>query len=230
MNINWNHIETVLLDMDGTLLDLHFDNFFWLTHLPRRYAEHHNLCPDKATAELHQRFNEKRGTLDWYCLEYWSAELSVNIEELKEEIQHLIQERPFVREFLRQLGETGKQRVLVTNAHPNSLRLKLAVTGIGGLLDQIISSHTFGFPKESPKFWQQLQSEVHFNPAKTLFIDDSEEILDAARRFGIDTIIGIRQPDSKMEPRSSVSHPSITHFNEIFPQPEQPADERKAET
>ena len=34
----WRDIDTVLLDMDGTLLDLHYDNHFWLepvsyTHL-----------------------------------------------------------------------------------------------------------------------------------------------------------------------------------------------------
>ncbi|MCP4043692.1 MAG: haloacid dehalogenase, partial [Gammaproteobacteria bacterium] len=34
--INWNSIHTVLLDMDGTLLDLHFDNQFWLEHVPLR--------------------------------------------------------------------------------------------------------------------------------------------------------------------------------------------------
>ncbi|HBT55971.1 MAG TPA: haloacid dehalogenase, partial [Pseudomonas sp.] len=32
--LNWNAIDTVLLDMDGTLLDLHFDNHFWLEHMP----------------------------------------------------------------------------------------------------------------------------------------------------------------------------------------------------
>ena len=40
---DWENIETVLLDMDGTLLDLHFDNHFWLQHVPVCYAEKHGL-------------------------------------------------------------------------------------------------------------------------------------------------------------------------------------------
>lgn len=203
--------------MDGTLLDLHFDNFFWLTHLPRRYAEHHNLCPDQSTTELHRRFNEKRGTLDWYCLEYWSSELSINIRALKEEIDHLIQERPFVQEFLRQLGASSKQRVLVTNAHPQSLDLKLAVTGINGQLDHIYSSHEFGQPKESQLFWRALEQRQQFDPNRTLFIDDSIDVLHSAKQYGIGHLLGINQPDSKQDPRAIEEFQSITHFDEIFP-------------
>ena len=32
--LNWSKIDTVLLDMDGTLLDLHYDSHFWLNVIP----------------------------------------------------------------------------------------------------------------------------------------------------------------------------------------------------
>ncbi|TNE81447.1 MAG: GMP/IMP nucleotidase [Gammaproteobacteria bacterium] len=217
VKIDWNTIDTVLLDMDGTLLDLHFDNYFWLTHLPRRYAEHHGICPDQATRDLHKRFRDKRGTLDWYCLEFWSKELAVNIRELKEEIVHLIQERPYVQEFLTQLGNDHKQRVLITNAHPQSLELKLSLTGIGPLLDHIYSSHQFGQPKESPAFWKHLEQCQHFCPERTLFIDDSVEVLKAAADYGIGHLLGISQPDSKQQGTPVNGFPAIAHFNEILP-------------
>ncbi|WIO75005.1 GMP/IMP nucleotidase [Porticoccaceae bacterium LTM1] len=215
--IDWNAIDTVLLDMDGTLLDLHFDNFFWLDHLPRRYAEHHGVCPDQATKDLHARFDAKRGSLEWYCLEYWSNELSLDICQLKEEVNHLIQERPFVQEFLRELGDSGKQRVLITNAHPGSLSLKLRITGIDQLLDTVISSHRYGAPKEEQSFWQQLHSELQFNPERTLFIDDTERILTSAKEFGIKHLLCITQPDSKMAPRTIEHYPAVTHFDEVLP-------------
>jgi FMN phosphatase YigB (HAD superfamily) len=48
----WEAIDTVLLDMDGTLLDLRFDNYFWMEFLPERYAERHGLTPEQARAVL----------------------------------------------------------------------------------------------------------------------------------------------------------------------------------
>lgn len=215
--IDWRAIDTVLLDMDGTLLDLHFDNHFWLTHLPARYAEHHGLCPDEATQKLHQLFHEKRGTLDWYCLDFWSRSLAVNIRQLKEEIQHLIAERPDAVQFLRALKATGKQRILITNAHRESLELKLAATGIEAELDLIISSHDYGYPKEDQQFWRALADQVPFDPARTLFIDDSLAVLTAAERYGIKYLCAIRQPDSKKTAVDTGHFPAIDHFADIFP-------------
>lgn len=217
MKIKWHQIDTVLLDMDGTLLDLHFDNFFWLTYLPRRYAEQHGLRLEDATKKLHQHFTEKRGTLDWYCLEYWSTELSVNIRALKEEVKHLIQQRPHAEDFLLQLRAQGKQCVMITNAHPQSLELKLDVTNISRSLDHIFSSHQFGEPKESQQFWQHLKQQQPFDPKRTLFIDDSIDVLRSAQQYGIAHILGINQPDSQKPLVELEEFQTITHFDEISP-------------
>lgn len=217
MNLNWLTIDTVLLDMDGTLLDLHFDNLFWLNHLPRRYAELHGICLDLATQQLYAQFREKQGTLDWYCIEYWSNTLQIDIRQLKEELRHLIRERPFVQEFLHCLKLCNKQRVLITNAHPQSLEMKLNVTGIGPQLDRIVSSHHYGAPKESQHFWAKLQEQLDFTPGRTLFIDDSEPVLQAACAFGIGHLLTISQPDSQQAPRTPGAFPAIAHFDEIFP-------------
>src|SRR6185436_6630286 len=130
--IPWNHIDTVLLDMDGTLLDLHFDNHFWQEHVPRRYAEKHGLTLAEAKALLQPRFARVAGTLDWYCLDYWTRELSLDIPLLKEEIDHLIAVHPHVENFLAAVRARGdKQLWLVTNAHGKALALKLRRTPIG---------------------------------------------------------------------------------------------------
>nr|WP_324256965.1 GMP/IMP nucleotidase [Cellvibrio fontiphilus] len=214
--INWDLIDTVMLDMDGTLLDLHFDNYFWLDHLPLRYAEIHNLDLAEANARLKNHIQQYEGTLQWYCLEFWSKALDVDIPSLKEEVKHKIRIRPHVGEFLTRLRALGKKVLLVTNAHPQSLSLKMEVTRIDSLLDVIISSHQFNEPKESQKFWQQLQAAEHFDPERTLFIDDTVRILDSAKTFGIKYLIGIHQPDSQLERRME-QYPAIHHFDEIMP-------------
>ncbi len=217
--IDWSAIDTVFLDMDGTLLDLHFDNYFWQYHLPRRYAEHHDLDPVQALEHLLSQFASKQGTLDWYCTDYWSRTLAVDIPALKREVSHLIAERPQVRRFLQQLGEQRRSRILITNAHRHSLDLKLEITGIDALLDRVISSHDYGAPKESQAFWQQLATQVAFDPARSLFIDDSEAVLRAARGYGITHLICVRQPDSKRAARGNLEFPAIDHFDELLTTP-----------
>lgn len=215
--INWDDIDTVLLDMDGTLLDLHYDNYFWLTHLPKRYAETHGVDEQEAMAKLEAHIKAHEGTLNWYCLEFWSDALDLDIRALKEEVKHKIQIRPFVSEFLQALQDRGKRLVLITNAHPQSLDLKLEITEIDQWLHMVISSHEFNQPKEAQEFWTQLRQQEHFDPQRTLFIDDTVRILDSAREFGIKHLLCIHQPDSQRDHRNITEYPAIHHFDEIIP-------------
>ena len=216
MVLNWTNIDTVLLDMDGTLLDLHFDNFFWLTHLPEYYAAKFPGKEQQARDALKRQLFEKQGSLDWYCTTFWSDELDLDIIALKKQIGHLISERPQSLSFLKALGSHNKKRVLVTNAHPDSVTIKFSATRIEPLLDQVISSHDYGYPKESPQFWNALQKHSPFNPEKTLFIDDSVAVLNAAKNYGIGHILCIDTPDSKKPSSPCVEFPSISHFEELL--------------
>jgi 5'-nucleotidase len=216
--IDWQQIDTVLLDMDGTLLDLHFDNYFWLEHLPKRYADIHGVDISIATTRLNEHIKQHEGTLQWYCLEHWSKALELDIRSLKAEIKHKIQIRPHVKEFLTRLRQHQKKCLLITNAHPQSLSLKLEVTAIDQYLDIIVSSHELLYPKEVQEFWQTLQAQEHFDPDRTLFIDDTPRILHSAQAFGIKYLIGIHQPDSQIHRRID-EFPAIHHFDEIMPPP-----------
>lgn len=214
--INWDAIDTVLLDMDGTLLDLHFDNFFWLNHLPKRYSELTGTPLCDANTQLKGIIQSQEGTLNWYCLDYWSDTLGINVSAIKAEIKDRIQVRPYVHDFLQRLQAMGKKVVLITNAHPDGLWLKLEATQIDKNLDVVISSHQFGAPKESQDFWTALAALENFDPARTLFIDDTVRILDSAKHFGIQHLLCIHQPDSRI-PRRIDSYPAIDHFDEILP-------------
>ncbi|HEY3487453.1 MAG TPA: GMP/IMP nucleotidase [Gammaproteobacteria bacterium] len=214
--LNWNSIDTVLLDMDGTLLDLHFDNYFWQTHLTQRYAELHRQPYPEVRQRLTEMFSRVAGTLDWYSLDFWSRELAVDIVQLKREVEHLIAVHPHAEDFLQRLQ--GKKRlILVTNAHRKSLQLKMERTGIARFFETIISSHDYLKPKEDMRFWQQLQQELKFDPARTLLVEDHIGILDTAHRFGIRHLLAISRPDSKGELRTIGRYPAIEHFGELLP-------------
>jgi len=215
--VPWHEIDSVFLDMDGTLLDLHFDNHFWQEHVPLRYAEKHNISIDTAKSRLVPKFREIEGTLDWYCVEHWSRELELDIVALKHEINHLIAVHDHVTEFLARTRDAGKRIVMLTNAHTRTLDLKMEITGMADAFDALICSHDLGYPKEDLRFWSALSKNESFRKDATLFIDDSVPVLQAANEYGIRHIVAIRKPDSRSVSRQIEGFRSIDGFDEIMP-------------
>ena len=215
--VNWEQIDTVLLDMDGTLLDLYFDNYFWQVHVPKRYAQRHAMSLEDAKSTLVPKFRNKEGTIDWYCVDYWSDELSLDIALLKKEVEHLIAIHPYVVDFLDRLSEMNKTVALVTNAHQKSLMLKLDRTALHNHIEHIICAHDFGMPKEDRKFWSLLDKRLSYNKTRTLLIDDSLSVLRSAKDYGIAQLLAIYHPDSKAERRNVEEFDAIEDFNQIMP-------------
>jgi putative hydrolase of the HAD superfamily len=201
---DWDAVTTVCLDMDGTVLDLHFDNLFWLEALPRRWGEKHGVPAEQAIPQLHARFDAKRGTLDWYCIDHWSDELDFDIAALKAEMREHIRYLPGAVAFLDAVRARGKRLLLTTNAHPISLAVKDRTTGLARHFDELVSSHEFGIPKEEPEFWQRLAQGHGVDPAVTLFVDDSVAVLRAARAAGVRQIYQVLWPDSTQPPRTAL--------------------------
>ncbi|MCP5420627.1 MAG: GMP/IMP nucleotidase [Gammaproteobacteria bacterium] len=215
--IPWRRIDTVLLDMDGTVLDLRFDNHFWLEYMPRRYGEKQGLSVDQARTELLARYRRVEGTLAWYCIDYWAGQLNMDVAALKREVQHLIAVRPNALALLDALRKAGKRLLLVTNAHAHSLSLKMEKTRLQGHFDALICAHDLGLPKEHPEFWPRLRTRQPFDPDRTLLIDDNLAILRTAQQFGIAYLLQVLQPDSTQTPHSPDTFPAVHDFAELLP-------------
>lgn len=217
MIIDWNTIDTVLLDMDGTLLDRHFDDHFWLEHVPERWAAKNGTSVDHARTHLHALFKSQEQTLNWTDLDYWSERLKLDIPQLKREVEHLIAVHPFVVEFLLFLRQHRKNIWLVTNAHSKTLDLKMKTTRIGVYFDGIVSAHQVGLPKEDPRFWEALQRFVSYDPARTLLGEDSETNLATAAQYGIRYPVYISRFSSRIHPKPSTVFASIEYFSALIP-------------
>lgn len=214
--LDWSKISTVLLDMDGTILDLHFDNHFWLHHLPMRYSQLHNVSVEDAKASLLAHYHKVAGTIDWYCLDYWAEQTQLSITDLKREVQHLIQLRSDAHDFLTALKSSGRDVVLVTNAHPDSLSLKIERTQLDKYFDTLYSTHEFGVTKESQLLWQRLQEKHGFALESTLFVDDSIVILDSAKQYGFEHLLAVENPDSQQQSQVIDSYPSISNYGDLL--------------
>ncbi len=208
--LDWSAIDTVLLDMDGTLLDLRFDTWFWEEHIPHLYGSARGLGAVEARELLRPRFRAVMGTIEWYCVDYWSRELDLDVIAIKraaarERVGYL----PGAESFLSRLRASGKRRVLVTNAHPRTLAVKDEQVGVRAHFDACYSTRTFDAPKEAAQFWPRLLAAERFTPARTLFVDDSLPVLDAARVFGIGCLRAIRRPDSGRPAQDTGAHVGI---------------------
>lgn len=217
MILDWQEIETVLLDMDGTLLDRHFDDHFWLEHVPQTYVNKYGVSLHHAKEYLYSLFRSQENTLNWTDLDFWSDRLGLDIPLLKQEIDHLIAVHPFVVEFLLFLRQHGKQVYLVTNAHSKTLDLKLRKTRIGQYFTGIISAHDLGLPKEEVAFWGKLRTVIPFDPEKTVLGEDSETNLGTARQYGIKYLIYVSRYSSVSPPKASDKYTSIKFFNQLIP-------------
>jgi len=207
--VDWSVIETVLLDMDGTLLDLRFDNWFWQELIPRRYAAANGLALAETQGLLAPKFVEVKGTLQWYCIEYWTRELKLDIGSIKREALAQVAFLPGAEEFLSKLKDRGKRCVLVTNAHPRTLAIKNERVALTRYFDACYSTHSFAAPKEDPAFWPRLAAEERFQPQRTLFVDDSLAVLNAARDFGIGCLRAVRRPDSGQPPQHTGEYAAV---------------------
>lgn len=209
-------IDYVLLDLDGTLLDRYFDDYFWEHLVPEKYAELNNISFGRAKEELLKKYKGYEGTLNWTDLDFWSQELNLDIPALKEQIRHLIEVHPHVEDFLLWLKAHRKKVFLFTNAHYKAIEIKFKKTGIGKYFDHVVSSFNMGAPKERPEFWQKAQSLFHFEKETSLFIDDTEAILRAAADFGIRYLILKARANSKRACKYSREFPCITDFKELM--------------
>ncbi len=217
--IDWDAIDTVFLDMDGTLLDLRFDSYFWYQHLPKRFAQANGLEFQEAKDYLVERYRAMRGTLQWYCADYWSEQLDLDVVALKVEIRDQISQHPHAEEFLIRVKASQRPCHLVTNAHPSFVDLKLEESQLRKHFAHIVSSHTLKAPKESTEFWAALRKVVDYDPARTLMVDDDVNVLAHAAKAGIGSLVTVCRPDSGQPAREQVElgYPAIRDFTDIMP-------------
>jgi len=209
VQLPWAEIDTLLLDMDGTLLDLAFDNFFWNELVPAEFARARGLPETEAGAVIRARYAEVIGTLPWYCIDHWTTELGLDLERLKQAHRHRIRYLPGAEDFLSFARSSGKRLVLVTNAHRVTLAIKCGQTRVDGYMDAVVSSHDYGCEKEAPGFWQRLEREQGLRRERALLIEDSLAVLGTARSFGIGHVLAIARPDTTQATRSIADFASV---------------------
>ncbi|MFW2367033.1 MAG: GMP/IMP nucleotidase [Desulforhopalus sp.] len=215
-NFIWEEIDTIFLDMDGTLLDKYYDDYFWEHFVPEVYAAKNNVEPAAARTLLLDTYRRVENTLQWTDLDYWSKQLDLDIAALKYEIRHLVSILPHVTAFFEHLKEKKKKTHLITNAHPTALKIKMDQVNLAENFQRMICSKEVGAAKEQPEFWEKLQDIIPYDKRHTLFADDTEKVLHSAKEYGIRHLVHIAKPSSRLPARFSIHYPSISNFQELI--------------
>lgn len=209
----------LMFDMDGTLLDLAFDDLIWNTRLPERHAETHQCTLEESKEILHTFYQQHNHTLCWYSSKYWTEKVEVDVLKLQYDNQEKIAPRPGCFELLEQLKQHGYRCWLLTNADQASLQLKLENIDLSPYFEVMLSSEEIGYSKEFVEFWEILQQKHDFDPQYAMMIDDTEKVLQGAEKFGITQLITIVQPSSGRAARQAhdLNYPAIQNLTELLP-------------
>jgi putative hydrolase of the HAD superfamily len=202
--------------MDGTLLDRHFDNFFFEEELPRRYAAQNRLSFEESRDRLMSMYRSVERQLEWTDLHYWTKRVGIDVVAMHKELDHLIGFLPEAAEFLRHLKKLGKRVTVLTNAHESGVSIKVAKTGLDRHVDRIVNAFEVGYLKMRREYWPNCQRLVGFDPTRSLYIDDDERCLVTAAQFGIRHIFHSAQSSSQLPPELSSQFPSIESLSVLM--------------
>ncbi|SLM47043.1 putative HAD-like hydrolase, purine nucleotidase [Nitrospira japonica] len=218
--LDWSQIDDVLVDMDGTLLDRHFDNFFFEEELPRRYALRERLSLGESRARLMAMYRSVEDELAWTDLQYWTTRVGIDVVAMHRELDHMIGFLPGATAFLSAVRHHKKRLTVLTNAHPAGVAIKTAKTGLERQVDRIVDAFEVGYLKMRPQYWPACLELVGFDPAKALFIDDDERCLAAAKQFGIAHLLHSAKSSSQSPPAFSASFRSVEDLSSLLNGPE----------
>jgi putative hydrolase of the HAD superfamily len=208
--------ETLMLDMDGTVLDLAYDNYVWKELVPTRYAEVRGMSVTEARRRLFAKYRAIQGDLEWYCLDHWSERLGLDVLEVHREVNDRIDFLPGAEKFLQKLKDQSVRVLLVTNSHRDTLDLKNEVTGLTEFFDAIYSSHDFGHAKERQDFWHILQEQEGFSRETTLFVDDNHTVLESADTYGVEMLVEIEDPDTSEPKRKKSAYAGVSGVADLL--------------
>ncbi|MBF0549036.1 MAG: HAD-IA family hydrolase [Deltaproteobacteria bacterium] len=214
--VTWDDLECVLLDLDGTLLDKNFDNYFWMKAVPREYAAKNGLSSDEAQDQLFSLYKSQEKTLNWTDIDFWSRTLGLDIVELKNRFSHRVAVLPGVTEFLDYVLSLNKSLHLATNAHPKTIAIKMARTGLDRYFHSMISSSDIGYPKEDPRFWDGIKKQVGFSTSRTMFVDDDLEVLRTARAWGLDHVFHKARNNFDGPDEVTEEFPAVICFSQLM--------------
>ncbi len=161
--LDWDSIDTVLVDMDGTLLDLNFDNVFWREHRSaalRAVARHDRRGRAGCVgAALRGQGRHSRVVLPRSL----DARPRARLEDAEARASRAHSLLPGAQDFLAGVRARGKRLSIVTNAHRDTFAVKAQRHGHRAPRRQRRLLARLRRAEGSAEFWQALERHAPFD-------------------------------------------------------------------
>lgn len=180
-------IKILSLDLQGTLSDSKFSDYFWLELLPKKYAQKFNLSIQEAKDILKQKFKEY-GVYNilYYDDKYWSDYLDFNtLEEIRNfEVQ------PHIDNNLYNLIQKINIPKIIISTTTNlfiEYELKENIKDFNKIYSCVDTFNTGG---KTAEVFKKVCEELKVKPNEILHIGDNKTMdVDNAIEVGVNAII-----------------------------------------
>ena len=173
-------VRFVSLDLDGTIVNRDYVDYFWLELVPTLYSERHGLNLEDAKREVQRQYDEiGPKDLRWYNPEYWFQRFGLDSGMLSwalEEAGRFVKPYRDALEFIEAVkGEV--QLVLSTSASCEFIKLVFArVPELEQAFAHVFSSTSdFSLPGKPPEFYKAILKQLGAEPSEIIHAGDDEE-------------------------------------------------------
>ena len=189
--VKLNSTTAILSDLDGVILDQHYDRKFWQSWLPEHVANQTNQSIEKIQIEIQLKIDGQKGTLNWYDLNYWDDLLDVDCMEIIKEQEEKPSFLEGSLEALQELSTLKNPKHILTNGDPRLQEYKAEARNFLQFFDSIFYSMHAGYPKEKKEFWTLARHNLNLDFEDSIFIDDDFKVVTIAVKAGVKRVIWI---------------------------------------
>jgi putative hydrolase of the HAD superfamily len=168
--------KVISFDLDGTITDSIFAEYVWLKEIPKAYAKKYIITLEKAQKKVIKYYNQiGNEKLEWYNIAFWLDRFNLDIkpEELLNSNKHKIQLFEDVLFTLKNLQNTKKRLIILSNAQREFVDLEVAKTGIRDFFEKIFSATSdFKLIKNTPTVYLKVCKICNINPSEMVHVGD----------------------------------------------------------
>jgi len=170
-------VKVVSFDLDGTIVERKYTDYFWLEVIPKAYAEEKGIELNKAKRIVYLKYDEiGENDLRWYLPDFWLKYLNIrkNLNKLLYEAFRESRPYPYVKPLLSVLRKKKFKLILCTNASRDFAIEVLEYLSLKNFFDKIYSCVSdYGLIRKTRSFYFRVLKDLKVPACLMVHIGDN---------------------------------------------------------